>query len=93
MEFHRIQIQFKLNFFPIFKNISIFTGPCESVRNNETGYLVDQTAEAFSSKMAELLENEQKWMELSEEGPKWVQKVFAFDAFARKLDEIVVSVI
>lgn len=66
-------------------------GPCESVRNNETGFLVDQTAEAFAEKMIDLMKDEEMYRRMSEEGPKWVQKVFAFEAFARKLDEIIQS--
>uniref|UniRef100_A0A8R1E4K4 Alpha-1,3/1,6-mannosyltransferase ALG2 n=1 Tax=Caenorhabditis japonica TaxID=281687 RepID=A0A8R1E4K4_CAEJA len=66
-------------------------GPCESVRNNETGYLINQTADAFAAKMKILMENEETYKVLSEEGPRWVQKVFGFEAFVRQLDEIVLT--
>ncbi|EGT51710.1 hypothetical protein CAEBREN_25681 [Caenorhabditis brenneri] len=68
-------------------------GPLETVRNNETGFLVDQNAEAFAGKMIELIKNEEKYEKLSEEGPKWVQQMFAFEAFSRKLDDIIQSVL
>ncbi|EFO91482.1 hypothetical protein CRE_11767 [Caenorhabditis remanei] len=68
-------------------------GPRETVRDNETGFLVTQTAESFAGKMIELLQDEAKYQRLSEEGPKWVQQMFAFEAFSRKLDEIVQSVL
>ncbi|UMM18910.1 hypothetical protein L5515_014763 [Caenorhabditis briggsae] len=68
-------------------------GPRETVRNNETGYLVNQNAEEFAEKMKEILQDEKKYQKLSEEGPKWVQRTFAFEAFSRKLDEIVLSVL
>uniref|UniRef100_A0A1I7TSZ1 Alpha-1,3/1,6-mannosyltransferase ALG2 n=1 Tax=Caenorhabditis tropicalis TaxID=1561998 RepID=A0A1I7TSZ1_9PELO len=67
-------------------------GPLETVRDNETGFLVNQTAEAFAEKMIELLKDEKKYQKLSKEGPKRVLQHFGFEAFSKELDKIILSV-
>ncbi|CAJ0607070.1 unnamed protein product [Cylicocyclus nassatus] len=64
-------------------------GPKESIVHLETGLLAEQTAEAFAEHMAMLLHDESLRKKLSEMGPKRVRQLFAFEAFANHLDQIV----
>ncbi|CAB3403717.1 unnamed protein product [Caenorhabditis bovis] len=64
-------------------------GPMESVENETTGFLVDQTPEEFALKMLELIKSEHKYNYMSKEGPKRVNRLFGFAAFTKKFDAIV----
>ena len=64
-------------------------GPLETVVDGETGFLCEPTAEAFADKMVYLYENPEKSIEMGQTGREHVIANFSFEAFTRKLNDIV----
>ncbi|CAD6199806.1 unnamed protein product [Caenorhabditis auriculariae] len=64
-------------------------GPLETVSEGETGFLVDQTPEAFAEKMKMLIQDDVTWRKMSEKGTDRVRRFFGFEAFSNRFDEII----
>ncbi|PAV56914.1 hypothetical protein WR25_15757 isoform C [Diploscapter pachys] len=64
-------------------------GPLETIKNNETGFLVNQTAVEFAQCMAKLVENQELYLKMKKKGPERVRKLFSFEAFSARLDRLV----
>ncbi|XGW05383.1 hypothetical protein V3C99_016053 [Haemonchus contortus] len=64
-------------------------GPTESIAHGETGFLADQTPQAFAQYMFMLIRDENLRKKMTEMGPKRVRELFDFDAFSNRLDHIV----
>lgn len=64
-------------------------GPLETVVDGKTGFLCEPTAEAFGDKMVYLYENPEKSVEMGQTGREHVIANFSFEAFTRKLNDIV----
>ena len=46
------------------RRIYLFLGPLETIKNNETGFLVNQTAVEFAQCMAKLVENQELYLKM-----------------------------
>ena len=66
-------------------------GPKESIVHGRTGYLCDGNPYSFYVALHEVVNNPEKVAELGRTGKLRVQRLFAFDAFASKLNRIVLS--
>jgi alpha-1,3/alpha-1,6-mannosyltransferase len=66
-------------------------GPKESIVHGRTGYLCDGNPYSFYVVLNEVVNNHEKIIELGKNGKLRVQRIFAFDAFAAKLNRIVQS--
>ncbi|GMS84017.1 hypothetical protein PENTCL1PPCAC_6192, partial [Pristionchus entomophagus] len=64
-------------------------GPKESIEHKKTGLLVEPNVNAFCDAMLHMIQNEASRKSMSEEGPRRVRRLFAFDAFADALNNIV----
>lgn len=79
-------------------------GPKESIEQNKTGLLVEANVNSFCDAMLKMIQNEVSGTvyrtfpmvsqqdlrnSMSEEGPRRVNRLFAFDAFADALNKIV----
>ncbi|KAF8361175.1 algn-2 [Pristionchus pacificus] len=64
-------------------------GPKESIEQNKTGLLVEANVNSFCDAMLKMIQNEDLRNSMSEEGPRRVNRLFAFDAFADALNKIV----
>ena len=66
-------------------------GPLETVLDGETGFLCEPTPEAFSQAMGRIYEGEEEAKAMGEAGRKHVVQNFSFEAFTRKLNNIVLD--
>lgn len=66
-------------------------GPLETVVDGKTGFLCESTAQAFASKMVYLFENPDKSAEMGQAGREHVIANFSFEAFTKKINDIVES--
>uniref|UniRef100_T1PFA5 Alpha-1,3/1,6-mannosyltransferase ALG2 n=1 Tax=Musca domestica TaxID=7370 RepID=T1PFA5_MUSDO len=66
-------------------------GPTETIVHNSTGYLCDPKEESFSSAMANIIKDDRLRERMGVMGHKRVQQKFSFEAFAQKLDDIVID--
>ncbi|GMT14217.1 hypothetical protein PFISCL1PPCAC_5514 [Pristionchus fissidentatus] len=64
-------------------------GPKESIEHGKTGLLVEPTLNAFCDAMLQMILKEDTRKAMSEEGPRRVRRLFAFEAFADALNNIV----
>lgn len=64
-------------------------GPKESIAHGRTGFLAEQKPEEFAKHMMTLMRNAELRRKFGEMGRKRVQELFAFEAFADRLDRIV----
>jgi len=61
-------------------------GPTETVQNNQTGFLCDDTPHEFALKMLKVVNETDSIRELGLNGKKRVIDEFSFDAFKRQLN-------
>lgn len=66
-------------------------GPLETVLDGETGFLCDPTPEEFSAKMERLYGNRNEAGTMGKAGREHVVRHFSFQAFTRKLNDIVLG--
>ncbi|CAD7092824.1 unnamed protein product [Hermetia illucens] len=64
-------------------------GPTETIINETTGFLCEQTKEDFSKAMVRLVRDSQLGERMGEMGRKRVQQKFSFEAFADQLAHII----
>ncbi|GMR36242.1 hypothetical protein PMAYCL1PPCAC_06437 [Pristionchus mayeri] len=64
-------------------------GPKESIEHNKTGLLVDPNVNAFCDAMLKMIQDEELRNSMAAEGPRRVNRLFAFQAFADALNSIV----
>lgn len=64
-------------------------GPTESIVDGRTGYLRSSDAYSFSKILLKTVKSPDEILQLGKNGKMRVQSVFAFDAFANKLDRII----
>lgn len=67
-------------------------GPLETIIDGQTGFLVEQTPEAFSSAMEIFIRNPTLAKTMGKKGKEQVLSSFSFETFATKLDLIVSSI-
>ena len=63
-------------------------GPTESIKDGETGYLVEATPEAFAEKMKYLVDNSERVKEMGKKAREESKK-YSWDKFTEKIDRIV----
>lgn len=66
-------------------------GPLETVDDEITGFLCEQTADAFSSAMSKFLSNSKLKLKLGDAGKKRMLKLFSYDTYEEQLHRIVQS--
>ncbi|MGL1937305.1 MAG: glycosyltransferase [Fibrobacterales bacterium] len=64
-----------------------FAEPKELLVNDETGYLVGHTAEAFASKIVEVLQKKEKWQGMSDKVHKSFVENFSHSVLMKKLSD------
>ncbi|VDM11556.1 unnamed protein product [Wuchereria bancrofti] len=68
-------------------------GPCETIINDETGFLVMENPNSFAEKMAILIKDEHKAITMGNAGRKRVESVFAMDNFVVRLESLIREVV
>lgn len=68
-------------------------GPLETVQNDHTGYLCEQTADAFSEAMMKFVTDPSLKITLGDAGKARMVKLFSFQAYRHQLNSIVSSMI
>ncbi|XP_014776147.1 alpha-1,3/1,6-mannosyltransferase ALG2 [Octopus bimaculoides] len=66
-------------------------GPLETVEHGETGFLCPAKAGAFAEAMQKFIDGPHLKQSMGEKGRSRVEKLFSFDVFTEKLDNIVES--
>lgn len=66
-------------------------GPCETIIDGETGYLVKDVPIAFAEKMAALVKDDKLAKVMGEAGRRRVQEVFAMKEFEAQLEALICS--
>ncbi|CAJ0919965.1 unnamed protein product, partial [Mesorhabditis belari] len=64
-------------------------GPMETIDDGKTGFLLEQAPQQFAEAMKTILQREDLRLLAAKEGPKRVQRLFAFEAFATQFDRII----
>ena len=64
-------------------------GPKETVDNSETGYLCEQTEEAFADAMMKIMGDTKNAKAMGEAGRKRVVEKFSFDTFSEQLNHTI----
>lgn len=69
-------------------------GPAESIRNGETGFLVEREAKKFAGKIMELLGDEEKFKRMGRLARRWVERFWTWERarteFEKYLEEVIV---
>jgi len=63
-------------------------GPLESIVHEETGFLQEQTPQAFAEALAKIIQDETRAFKIGVSGRKHVAAKFSLDAFADQLDQV-----
>ena len=64
-------------------------GPVETVKDGQTGYLCDQTAESFAEAMSKFLDDPSLRSEMGAAGKSHVRSNFSFEAMKVKLNAVI----